>query len=214
MTPDFDPLDVLFFVVALVPAMVLHELAHARLAVRLGDPTPRLMGRLSLDVRKNVDPFGTVIVPLLLLLPVLFGRAGFAFGYLKPVPISRENLPKPDQHMTWIALAGIATNVLLAALGAFLYRLIGIPVGGPLQRFLEIWVFTNVFMGVLHLVPVPPLDGSRILAGFLSGRAREVYESWTPYGALFILFLLFLIPAPVLGIVGAVVDGLLSLFVG
>lgn len=214
MTPDFDPLDVLFFVVALVPAMVLHELAHARLAVRLGDPTPRLMGRLSLDVRKNVDPFGTIVVPLLLLLPVLFGRAGFAFGYLKPVPIRRENLPKPDQHMTWIALAGIAANVLLAALGAFLYRLIGVPVGGPLQRFLEIWVFTNVFMGVLHLVPVPPLDGSRILAGFLSGRAREVYESWTPYGALFILFLLFLIPAPILGIVGAVVDGLLALFVG
>jgi Zn-dependent protease len=210
----FGPLDALFFVVALVPAMVLHELAHGWLAVRLGDQTPRFMDRLSPNVRKHVDPFGTFVVPILLLLPVLFGRPGFAFGYLKPMPIRRENLRNPDRDMTWIALAGIATNVVLAALGALLFRVIGVPVGGVLQRFLFIWVFTNAFMGIVHVVPVPPLDGSRILARFLSGRAREVYESWDPYGALFILFLLFLIPSPILGIVNAVVEGLLSLFVG
>jgi Zn-dependent protease len=210
----FGPLDALFFVVALVPAMVLHELAHGWLAVRLGDQTPRFMGRLSLNMRNHVDPFGTFVVPILLLLPVLFGRPGFAFGYLKPMPIRRENLRSPDRDMTWIALAGIATNVVLAALGALLYRVIGVPVGGVFQRFLFIWVFTNAFMGIVHVVPVPPLDGSRILARFLSGRAREVYESWDPYGALFILFLLFLIPSPILGIVNAVVEGLLSLFVG
>lgn len=208
------PLDALFFVIALVPAMVLHELAHAWVAVRLGDPTPRLMGRLSLDVRKQVDPFGTFVVPVLLLLPVLFGRPGFAFGYLKPVPIRRDLLPNPDRQTTWIALAGIATNVVLAAVGAVLFRVVGVPFGGPLQRFLYIWVFTNAFMGIVHIVPVPPLDGARILARFLSGRAREVYESWDPYGALFILFLLFLIPSPILGIVDAVVRGLLALFVG
>jgi Zn-dependent protease len=211
---SFDPLGLLFFAVALVPAMLLHELAHARVAVRLGDPTPRLMGRLTLDLRKHVDPFGTIVVPALLLLPVLFGRGGLAFGYLKPIPIRRENLPKPDQHMTWIALAGIGTNIVLAAVGALLYRLVGLPAGGPVERFLGIWVYTNVFLGVFHIVPVPPLDGSRILARFLSGRAREVYESWDPYGALFILFLLFLIPAPILAIVDAVAGGLLSLFVG
>jgi Zn-dependent protease len=211
---SFDPLGVLFFVVSLVPAMLFHELAHAWVAVRLGDPTPRFMGRLSLDLRKHVDPFGTIVVPVLLLLPVLFGRGGLVFGYLKPIPIRRENLRDPDRQMTWIALAGIAVNILLAAFGALLYRLVGLPFGGPVQRFLTIWVFTNVFLGVLHIVPVPPLDGSRILARFLTGRAREVYESWDPYGALFILFLLFLVPAPILGIVDAVASGLLSLFVG
>jgi Zn-dependent protease len=209
----FGPLDALFFVIALVPAMLLHELAHGWLAVRFGDPTPRFMGRLSLDARKHVDPFGTIIVPILLLLPVVFGRPGFAFGYLKPMPIRRENLRNPDRDMTWIALAGIGTNVALAAIGALLYRVAGISIGGAVERFLFVWVFTNVFMGIAHIVPVPPLDGSRILARFLSGRAREVYESWDPYGALFVLFLLFLIPSPILGIVNAVVEGLLALFV-
>jgi Zn-dependent protease len=211
---SFDPLGVVFFAVALVPAMLLHELAHGWLALRLGDPTPRLMGRMSLDLRKHADPFGTIIVPGLLLLPVLFGRGSLAFGYLKPMPIRRENLRKPDQHPTWISLAGIAANIVLAALGALLYRLVGVPAGGAVERFLGIWVYTNVFLGVFHIVPVPPLDGSRILARFLSGRARQVYESWDPYGALFILFILFLIPAPVLSIVDAVAGGLLSLFVG
>jgi Zn-dependent protease len=169
---------------------------------------------MSFDLRRHVDPFGTIIVPALLLLPVLFGRGGLAFGYLKPIPIRRENLRNPDQHMTWIALAGITANIALAALGALLYRLVGVPAGGAVERFLGIWVYTNVFLGVFHIVPVPPLDGSRILARFLSGRARQVYESWDPYGALFILFILFLIPAPVLSIVDAVAGGLLSLFVG
>jgi Zn-dependent protease len=210
----FDPLGVVFFVVSLVPAMLFHELAHGWMAVRLGDPTPRFMGRQSLDLRRHVDPFGTIVVPVLLLLPVLFGRGGLAFGYLKPIPIRRENLRDPDRQMTWIALAGIAASILLAALGALLYRLVGVPVGGPVQRFLTIWVYTNVFLGVLHIVPVPPLDGSRILARFLTGRAREVYESWDPYGALFILFLLFLVPAPILGVVDAVASGLLAMFVG
>jgi Zn-dependent protease len=208
------PLDVVFFAAALIPGMFFHELAHGWLAVRLGDPTPRFMGRLSLDVRNHVDPFGTIVVPVLLLLPVLFGRGGLAFGYLKPMPIRRENLRRPDRDMTWIALAGIAANIVLAALGAILLQLFGVAAGGMVERFLVIWVFTNVFLGVFHIVPVPPLDGSRILARFLSGRAREVYESWDPYGALFVLVLLFLIPAPILSIVDAVADGLISLFVG
>jgi Zn-dependent protease len=211
---NFAPLDVLYFVVALVPSMFLHELAHGWVAVRLGDPTPRFMGRLSLDVRKHVDPFGTIVVPILLLLPVLFGRGGLTFGYLKPMPIRRENLRNPDRDMTWIALAGIATNLVLAALGAVFLRLFGVAAGGAVERFLLIWVLTNVFLGVFHVVPVPPLDGSRILVRFLSGRARQVYESWDQFGALFILVLLFLIPAPILGIVDAVADGLISLFVG
>jgi len=209
MSIDLGPAAALFFVISLVPAMLLHELAHGWLAVWMGDPTPRMMGRLTLHPAKHVEAFGSVIVPALLLLPVVFGRGGAAFGYLRPMPINRENLRDPDRQMTWIALAGILTNLALAVLGAVALRVLA-----GAGDFLEIWVFTNVLMAMLHVVPVPPLDGSRILARFLPHRARAVYESWEPYGALFVLFLLFILPSPILGLVGAAVDGLLNLLVG
>jgi Zn-dependent protease len=207
----FGPLTALYFAISLVPAMLLHELAHGWMAVRRGDATPRLMGRLTLSVRPHLDAFGSLVVPALLLLPVLFGRPGLTFGYLKPMPIDQRRLQ--DRDVVWIAVAGIAANLLLAVLGAGVYRLTA-TVAGPLRDFLYVWVLTNVVMAALHLVPVPPLDGSRVLATVLRGRAREVYESWEPYGALFVLVLLFVIPAPIIGIVFNVVDGLLDLLVG
>jgi Zn-dependent protease len=210
--PDFGPLTALYFAVAVLPAMLLHELAHGWLAVRRGDLTPRLMGQMTLNPRPHIDVFGSIIVPALLLLPVLFGRAGLAFGYAKPMPIEARNLPNPDRDITWIALAGIGANLLLAAVGAAVYRLVG-P-GGLLGDFLFIWVFTNALMAVFHLIPLPPFDASRILTRFLPPRARSVYESWQPYGALFVLVIVFVIPAPILGIVYSVVEGLLGLLVG
>jgi Zn-dependent protease len=208
---EFGPLTALFFAISLVPAMLLHELVHGWLAVRRGDATPRFMGRLTVNLRPHVDAFGTVVVPSLLLLPVLLGRPGITFGYLKPMPLDRGGLG--DRAVVWIALAGIGMNLVLAGVGAAAYRLVA-PVGGALRDFLYVWVLTNVVMAALHLVPLPPLDGSRALASVLKGRAREVYESWEPYGALFVLVLLFVIPAPIIGIVFNVVEGLLDLLVG
>ncbi len=210
--PDFGPLTALFFVVSVIPAMLLHELAHGWLAVRRGDPTPRRMGRMTSQLRAHIDVFGSIIVPALLLLPVLFGRPGLAFGYAKPMPIEPSNLRDPDRDMMWIALAGIATNVVLAAIGAMAYRLVG-P-GGALGGFLFVWVFTNALMAVFHLIPLPPFDASRILARFLPPRARSVYQSWEPYGALFVLVIVFVLPAPILGIVYSVFEGLLDVLVG
>jgi Zn-dependent protease len=210
--PTFEPLTVLFFVIALVPGMLLHELAHGWVAVRMGDHTPRFAGRLTLNPRPHVDAFGTVIVPGLLLLPVLFGRGALAFGYMKPMPLNPQNLRNPDSQMTVIALAGMATNLLLALVGAGALRLTGTE--GLLGEFLEIWVFTNVLLMAFHVIPVPPLDASKILARFLPARARSVYESWEPYGALFVLAVLFLIPSPILGIVEAITGGLVDLLTG
>jgi Zn-dependent protease len=210
--PTFEPLTVLFFVISLVPGMLLHELAHGWVAVRMGDHTPRFAGRLTLNPRPHVDAFGTVIVPGLLLLPVLFGRGGLAFGYMKPMPLNPQNLRNPDAQMTVIALAGMGTNLLLAVVGAAALRLTGRV--GLLGDFLEIWVFTNVLLMAFHVIPVPPLDASKILARFLPPRARSVYESWEPYGALFVLAILFLIPSPILGIVQAIAGGLVDLLTG
>jgi Zn-dependent protease len=140
---------------------------------------------------------------------VLFGRGGLVFGYMKPMPLNPQNLRNPDPQMTLIALAGMATNLLLAVVGAAALRLTGTV--SLLGDFLEIWVFINVLLTAFHVIPVPPLDASKILARFLPSRARSVYESWEPYGALFVLAVLFLIPSPILGIVEAIAGGLVSL---
>lgn len=211
--PEFDPLTVLYFVVTLVPAIVLHELAHGLVADRMGDTTPRLMGRLTLNPVKHADPFGTLILPGLLLLPYLFGRGGPVFGYAKPMPVNTANLRNPDRQMMTIALAGPLTNLLLAAAGALLLRLVGLG-AGVLTEFLGIWITLNVILAVFNIMPIPPLDGSKVLAMFLPPRAREVYRSWEPYGALFMLVVFFLFPGAIFAIVGPVVEGLLALLVG
>lgn len=213
MPVEFDPLTVLYFVITLVPAIVLHELAHGVVADRLGDQTPRLMGRLTLNPVKHADPFGTLILPGLLLLPYLFGRGGPVFGYAKPMPVNTANLRNPDRQMMTIALAGPVTNLLLAVAGALLLRLVGFE-AGILTEFLGIWITLNVILAVFNIMPIPPLDGSKVLAMFLPPRAREVYRSWEPYGALFMLVVFFLFPGAIFAIVSPVVEGLLALLVG
>jgi Zn-dependent protease len=210
--PTFEPLTVLFFIVALVPGMLLHELAHGWVAVRMGDHTPRFAGRLTLNPRPHVDAFGTVIVPGLFLILVLFGRGAFVVGYMKPMPLNPQNLRNPDAQTTIIALAGMGTNLVLAVIGAAALRLTGTT--NLLGEFLAIWVFTNVLLTAFHIIPVPPLDASKILARFLPPRARSVYESWEPFGALFVLAILFLIPSPIVGIVDAIAGGLVNLLTG
>ena len=209
----FEPLAVIFFIVALVPAVVLHEVSHGWLAKRLGDPTPGRMGRLTLNPKPHLDRFGTLVLPGLLLLPVLFGYLRPVFAYAKPMPIDRSFFANPDRAQVWIALTGPVTNLVLAVAGAVPYRFIA-GGSGLLAEFLYIWVFTNVLLAVFHIIPFPPLDASKVLAVFLPPRARTVYESWEPYGALFVLVIVFLIPAPILDIVFSVMDGLLGLLLG
>jgi Zn-dependent protease len=209
-----DVLTVVFFVVSLVPAIVLHEVSHGVVADRMGDRTARMAGRLTLNPIRHVDPFGTVVLPGLLLLPYLFGRGSTpVFGYAKPMPVNPSNLKDPDRQMMWIALAGPLTNLALAAVGALVYRLLGRS-GGQLGRFFLIFVFVNVLLAVFNVIPIPPLDGSKVLARFLPTRARHVYQSLEPYGALFMLLIFFLFPGAIFAIVIPIRDGLFDLLVG
>ncbi len=209
-----DVLLVLYILVTLVPAVVLHELSHGLVADRLGDSTPRAMGRLTVNPIRHVDPFGTVVLPGLLILPYLFGRGtNPIFGYAKPMPINPTNLRNPDRQMMAIALAGPVTNLILAVLGALALRFVGLA-GGGLSDFLGVWVLLNVLLAVFNIMPIPPLDGSKVLARFLPPRARQVYQSWEPYGALFMLVIFFLFPGVIFAIVEPIVSGLVSLLVG
>jgi Zn-dependent protease len=129
------------------------------------------------------------------------------------MPVNTANLRNPDRKMMVIALAGPVTNILLAAAGAIVFRLVGFD-AGPLTSFLGIWITLNVVLAVFNIMPIPPLDGSKVLAMFLPPRAREVYRSWEPYGALFMLVVFFLFPGAIFAIVNPVVEGLLALLVG
>jgi Zn-dependent protease len=215
-------LTVVYFILALLPAIVLHELSHGLVADRMGDPTARNMGRLTLNPVKHIDPFGTVILPGLLLLPRLFGQFGTpVFGYAKPMPFNPQNLRDPDRQTMWIALAGPLTNLFLAFVGALGLRLAGgIPALSPpgaipgLADLLFTVVLVNVLLAVFNVLPLPPLDGSKVLARFLPPRARQLYVSWEAYGALFLLVIFFIFPGAIFGFITPIVEGLLSLLVG
>jgi Zn-dependent protease len=229
---DFDPLSVLFFVVTLVPAVVLHELAHGVVADRLGDSTPRLAGRLTLNPVKHADPFGTLILPGLLLLPYLFGEGGPVFGYAKPMPVNTSNMRNPDRKLMVIALGGPLTNLFLAVLGCLGLRFVSPEAGraiaalgpvstgqitevfGPWAGFFSTFALLNVLLAVFNILPIPPLDGSKVVAMFLPPRAREVYRSLEVYGALFMLALFIFFPGAIFGIVYPIVTGLPTLLLG
>lgn len=188
--------------IALVPAIVLHEVAHGYVAWRLGDPTAKSRGRLSLNPLVHVDLFGTVLIPLVLILM----RTSFLFGYAKPVPINPSYFRNPLRGMLYVATAGPATNLVLASATTLLVRaaLIGVPsdlllsstLGGNLLRILlamlYFFIVWNIVLAMLNLIPIPPLDGSRILAHFLPAEGRRFLASIERYGFLILVALLAL----------------------
>ncbi len=172
-------------------AVTLHEVAHGWMAKRLGDPTAQRLGRLSLNPIKHIDPIGTVLIPGLL---ILMGT-GFIFGWAKPVPITWSNLRKPRRDMALVALAGPGANLFMAILWALVRWLAAyLPAAWgwaatPLALMGAAGIGINIVLMVLNLLPLPPLDGSRIVTGLLPNRLAWSYSRIEPYG-LWILLLL------------------------
>ncbi len=212
--PDRDLLGIALVVVVLIPSIVLHELAHGVVANSFGDRTARDAGRLTLNPIKHVDPFGTLLLPgILIVLNALGVGGGFVFGWAKPVPIDAAKLGKQPWKMVAVAASGPLVNAALA-IGAVLVLAAVIPTSFRMADFLLTWLIVNVALFVFNLIPLPPLDGSKVVAIVLPPRAREVYRSWEPYGALFMLVVFFLFPGAIFAIVNPVVEGLLALLVG
>jgi Zn-dependent protease len=188
---QFNPYTFLSQATVLLFAIIFHECAHGYVANKLGDPTARLEGRITLNPIPHIDPFGTVLLPLLtLLLP-----GGFFFGYAKPVPVTTTNLRNPRWDSIWVSLAGPASNFLLATLAAVALALIppgdARSVSAFLQPLLITALFVNVYLGVFNLIPFPPLDGSWILMGLLPLNLAIRYSRLRPYGMLIIAALLW-----------------------
>ena len=173
-------------------AIVLHEVAHGWVADKLGDDTARWMGRLTLNPIKHIDPVGTILIPVALLVV----GSPFLFGYAKPVPVNFRKLRRPKQDMIWVALAGPATNLLLAVFSSLLLMLaVNLPpsaswLAQPLALMCQASIIINVVLCIFNLLPLPPLDGGRVAVGLLPGPMAYQLSRLEPFGFLIVILLL------------------------
>src|SRR3990167_1908587 len=182
-----DYLGLLFYFFIIIPSAIIHEYAHGWMADRLGDPTARYAGRLTLDPRSHIDLWGTILMPLL-----LFVSSGgrFLFAYAKPVPYNPYKLKNQRWGSALVGLAGPMANLLLASGFAFVYRLVPELAIAP---FLAIIVYANVLLMIFNLMPFPPLDGSKVLYALLPDSLYSVKVFLDRYGFVLVLFfILFL----------------------
>jgi Zn-dependent protease len=208
MTPDNIVFQVATWLVPLIVAIILHEIAHGWVANAFGDPTARERGRLSLNPVRHIDPFGTVLLPL-----VLAVSGAPVFGWARPVPVVAKRMRNPRLHMMIVALAGPGMNLFLALLAGIALALVRltVPPGGVAWAFVMLnlinFVAINIFLAVFNLLPLPPFDGGHVVEGLLPRRLARHYAKIGRFGFLLLIFLLLILPMLIPGadIVGRVV---------
>lgn len=169
-------------------AVVIHEFAHGWVANKLGDPTAKDAGRLTLNPLAHIDPIGTVFMPLMLVLM----NSRIIFGWAKPVPVNFALLRNPRRDMLWVSLAGIAANILLAFILSLLLKIGLFPINSYGALFLSYGVFINLVLAAFNAIPVPPLDGSKILMAVLPREIAYSYMQLERFGFLILIGLLWL----------------------
>ena len=196
--------NIIVFAIPVIFAIVFHEIAHGFVAYHFGDPTAKMMGRLKINPIVHVDIFGTILIPAFLIL----SGSPFIFGWAKPVPVNFSNLRKPKKHMVLVSLAGPATNFIMATISLIVIKIIFIIqpdiyfndpatqtaltfILKPLALMAPISLLANIALGLFNLIPVPPLDGGRILTGLLPDEYASKFARIEPFGILILILLIF-----------------------
>jgi len=200
------------FALPVIFAITLHEAAHGYVARFFGDMTAAAAGRITANPLKHIDPVGTILVPLVILLTSkLLGGGAILFGWAKPVPVNFAHLRRPKQDMLWVAAAGPGMNFVMAVFWALMIQLghaLGSSFSMPLMLMGAAGVFINVILMALNLIPLPPLDGGRIAVSLLPMKQAISFSKIEPYGFFILLGLMFS------GILGMLMWPLISLLVG
>ncbi|MHB9097086.1 MAG: site-2 protease family protein [Syntrophales bacterium] len=175
-----DPLTFVLLAVPLLYSIIIHELAHGWVAYRMGDPTAKDQGRLTLNPLKHLDPIGTAMLFL------------FGFGWAKPVPVDFTRLRNSRLGLILVSSAGIVANMIVAFIAVLLLRIVSPSPSGSVGQLLYYLAQINIMLASFNLIPIPPLDGSKILMGFMSEGLRYTFSRLEPYGFFIIIGLLYL----------------------
>lgn len=199
-----NALGLIFFFVIIIPSAIIHEYAHAWMADRLGDPTARNMGRLTLNPIPHIDLFGTILMPIFLF---LVSGGSFLFAYAKPVPYNPYNLRDQKKDPALVGIAGPAANILVALIFGLAIRFLPL---GDIGLLFSIIVYANILLAVFNMIPIPPLDGSKVLFAYLPESAWQFKQNLERYGFFILLIFIFF----AFRIIFPIISGIYTIIVG